>query len=234
MTPLPERPAERSDVPFWGYEDLALFVGSVLPALAIASIFVRQFHFPNGGIQTTVFQCTLYVLLLGILYLLIARRYGKPFWRSLGWKFEYSHHWLYVFIGPPLAIGLAALAASLHAPANPTIQNLITDRNSLIAVIFFGALAGPAFEELVFRGFLQPLFQKSLPAILAILLAAGLFALLHGPGFNWAWQSMLVVGLAGLVMGYVRHRAGSTAAAALVHIGYNATLFAGSLLQRSV
>jgi membrane protease YdiL (CAAX protease family) len=233
MTPSPAQTPESGNTPFWGYEDLALFVGSVLPALAIATIFVRQFHFPNGGVQTLVFQCTLYVLLLGMLYLLIAQRYHKPFWRSLGWKFEYRHHWLYVFIGPPLAIALAALAAVLHAPANPTIQNLITDRNSLIAVVFFGAFAGPAFEEMVFRGFLQPLFERNMPAAIAILLAAIPFALLHGPGFGWAWQSMLVVGIAGLVMGFVRHQAGSTAAAALVHIGYNSTLFAGFLLQRS-
>lgn len=232
MNPEPARTPESGNVPFWSYEDLALFVGSVLPALAIASIFVRQIRFPNGGIQTTAFQCTLYVLLLGMLYLLIARRYGKPFWLSLGWKFGYSHHWLYIFIGPPLAIALAALGAALHAPANPTIQNLITDRNSTIAVIFFGAFAGPAFEETVFRGFLQPLFEKNLPAFAAILLAGIPFALLHGSGFGWAWQSILLVGIAGVIMGWVRHRTRSTAASALVHIGYNATLFAGFLLVR--
>jgi len=229
MIPEPERPT----FPFWGYEELALFVGSVLPALAIASLFVSRIHFPNGGIQTMVFQCSLYILLLGMLYLLVARKYGQPFWRSLGWTFGFSNPWLYVLIGPPMAIGLAALAAVLHAPANPTIQNLITDRASTIAVVFFGAFAGPIFEETVFRGFLQPLLGRSLPAGIAILLAAIPFALLHGPGFGWAWQSLMVVGIAGLVMGFVRYRSGSTTAAGLVHVGYNATLFAGFLLQRS-
>lgn len=229
MIPAPERPT----FPFWGYEELALFIGSVLPALAAASIFVSQIHFPNGGVQTMVFQCTLYVLLIGMLYLLVARKFRQPFWRSLGWTFQFPSAWLYVLVGPPLAIALAALAAVLHAPANPTIQNLITDRASTIAVVFFGAFAGPMFEETVFRGFLQPLLGRSLPAAVAILLAAIPFALLHGPGFRWAWQSLMVVGLAGIVMGYVRYRSDSTTASALVHVGYNATLFAGFLLQRS-
>jgi membrane protease YdiL (CAAX protease family) len=104
----------------------------------------------------------------------------------------------------------------------------------MIAVLFFGTLAGPVFEELVFRGFVQPLLARSMPAALAILLTAVPFALLHGPGFGWAWQSVMVVGLAGIVMGIVRQRTGSTAAAALVHVGYNSTLFAGFLLQRSL
>jgi membrane protease YdiL (CAAX protease family) len=99
-------------------------------------------------------------------------------------------------------------------------------------VALFGALAGPIFEELVFRGFLQPLLARSMAAWIAILLTAVPFALLHGPGFGWAWQSVIIVGIAGVVMGYVRNRTGSTAASALVHIGYNSTLFVGFILQR--
>ena len=130
--------------------------------LLLATLFVRLFRFPNDGIRTSVFQCSLYALLLLVLFALTASRYRKPFARSLGWIFAPTT-WMWVLAGPPLAIAIAAIAAKLHAPANPTIQNLITDRASTLAVVFFGAIAGPAFEETVFRGFLQPLFARHLP-----------------------------------------------------------------------
>jgi hypothetical protein len=217
---------------FWSYEDLALFIGAVLPALAGALLIVRPFHVSNRGVQTLLYQCTAYALMLGALYLLVAWRYHRPFWRSLGWTFHFRRAWMYFLIGPPLAIGLTVLASVLHATGNPAIPDLITDRASLIAVLMFGTLAGPVFEELVFRGFLQPLLARSMAAWIAILLTAIPFALLHGPGFGWEWRSVMIVGIAGLVMGYVRNHTGSTVASALLHVAYNSTLFVGFILQR--
>lgn len=234
MTPTADREMPRQEI-FWTYEDLALFIGAVLPALAGALLIVRPLHFSDRGLQALLGQSISYALMLGALYLLIAWRYRRPFWRSLGWTFEFRGAWWCVLTGPALAIGLGELAYVLHAPGNPEIQNLITDRASMVAVVLFGTLAGPLFEELVFRGFLQPLLARSMAAWIAIVLTAVPFALLHGPGFGWAWQSIMIVGVAGAVMGYVRHLTGSTAAAALVHIGYNSTLFAlGFILQRAV
>jgi uncharacterized protein len=233
MTPAADHEKPRAEM-FWSFEDLALFVGAVFPALAGALLIVQPFHFPNRGVQTLVYQCSFYALLIGALYLLVSWRYRRPFWRSMGWTFPFRGALWCVLAGPPLAIGLAWFAAVLHAPGNPSIEGLITDRTSMIAVVVFGTLIGPMFEELVFRGFLQPLFSRNLPAAAAILLATIPFALLHGPGFGWAWQSVVGVGIAGMVMGYARYRTGSTAASTLLHVGYNATLFAGFLLVRSV
>jgi len=218
--------------PFWGYEDLALFFGAVLPSVGIAAITVRPFHFPNEGVRTVAFQCVFYALLLSVLYFLIAKRQGRPLWSSLGWTFQFPPLW--GAAGPPLAISLAVLAGALHAPEEPLIQNLITDRLSLILLMIFGVLIGPVFEELVFRGFLLPVLADSLGDWGGIVLAAALFALLHGPEYHWAWQVLLTVGLAGVVFGIARAKTGSTAAAATLHIGYNATLFAGFLVQRSI
>ncbi|HUA84455.1 MAG TPA: CPBP family intramembrane glutamic endopeptidase [Bryobacteraceae bacterium] len=218
--------------PFWGYEDLALFIGSILPALAIAALFVRPFHIRTQGVRTIVFQMIFYAALLGSLYFVIAIRHRRPLWRSLGWTFDFPSLW--VAIGPPLAIGLAILAAELHAPQENMIQDLITNRASLILMLIFAALIGPIFEEIVFRGFLLPLLARSLGDAAGILLTAALFATLHGPEYHWAWQVLLTVGLAGVVFGIARIKTGSTAAAAMLHIGYNATLFVGFLVQRSV
>src|ERR1041385_2216154 len=94
---------------FWSWEDLMLFIGSTLPAYLIALAAMRPLHMRSDGVKQIVFQSVFYALLLGILYLLIAR-YRRPFWRSLGWTVSFSGAWVYAIAGPVLAIGLAALA----------------------------------------------------------------------------------------------------------------------------
>ncbi len=217
--------------PFWGYEDVALFIGSFVPAYAIAIAAVWPFHFRAEGVRTIVSQMILYTVLLGSLYFILSVKYSRPLWRSLGWNFRFPPVWMAG--GPPLAIGLAVFAAGLRAPPEPLIENLITNRASLILTVVFGALIGPVFEEIVFRGFLLPLLARSLGSAAGVLVTAALFAALHGPQYHWAWQVLLTVGLAGVAFGVARIKTGSTAAAAILHAGYDATLFTAFLLQRS-
>ena len=225
----PEREA-----PFWSYEDLALFVGALLPCTAVALALASLIHFPSKGVQNISFQLLLYLLALGVLYILVAWRYDRPFWRSLGWTFQFRGAWICAIAGPPLAIALAALGGLLHAPGSSSIQNLITDRTSLIAVVAFVVVMGPIFEELVFRGFLLPLLSRSVGSGLGIVLTAVPFALLHIATYGWVWQIILVVGIAGIVFGYARVRTASTAAAFLIHMGYNGMLFGAFLMQKGM
>jgi len=220
----------REEHPVWSYEDVMLFLGSTLPLFLAATFVVRPIHFPSEGVRQIAFQSVFYALLVCVLYLLLLR-YHQPFWRSLGFTLSFRWVSLCVIAGPALAIGLAALAASMHAPGETAIQNLVTDRLSRIVVMLFVVVFGPLFEELVFRGFLLPLFQKSAGDWAAILLTAAPFALLHGTTVRWAWQSMFVIGLAGVAFGFTRVKTGSTAASSIVHIGYNATFFAFFLVQ---
>jgi membrane protease YdiL (CAAX protease family) len=224
--------------PFWGYEELALFAGAVLPSIALAAILMRAGRaispavFQSVAAKTLFFQSMFYLILLGALYLLISFRYGEPFWRSMRWTFHYRGVWWCFGAGPALAFGLSALGVALHTPPGSPIQDLVSDRSSLVIVMLFVTVLGPAFEELVFRGFLLPLLARSLGPWVGIVLAAVPFALLHGPQNQWQWQQVVLVGVAGTVFGLVRVETGSTAAAATVHAGYNMTFFLGFLLQR--
>ena len=223
---------------FWGFEDLALFLGAVLPAWLVGMLLIRFGRtlapgaFSNNAVRALAFQSAIYALLVGALYLVIASRYRRPFWQSMGWVAPERGKWWCVFGGPGLAIGLSVLGVALRAPAIPTpVESLISGRGSLLLVAFFAVVLGPLFEELLFRGFLQPLLERALGAWPAILLAATGFALLHGQEYKWMWQQLLVVGLAGVAFGYARYKTGSTAAAALLHGGYNLTFFVGYLIQ---
>jgi membrane protease YdiL (CAAX protease family) len=233
MTPFAGGHAEALETPFWTYEDLGLFVGSVIPVFLL-TILVGQFVPVSGGVQAFVYQSLIYALLLGVLYLLVAWRYEQPFWRSLGW-IPFRLPFLCAAIGPVVAIATSTLGVFLKAPAIPLpIEDLISDRRSLFVMMLFLTVFGPVFEELLFRGFLFPLLARSLGPWPAILLAATAFALIHGSQYHWHWQHLILVGLAGTVFGIVRYKFGSTAAATLAHTGYNATLFVGFLVQKSI
>jgi hypothetical protein len=218
--------------PFWSYEDLALFAGGLLPCAALAFAVISLIHFPSRGTQDVAFQFLFYGLALGVLYLLIARRYDRPLWRSLGYTFEFRGALVCAVAGPALAISLGMLGYVLKTPPVSPIPNLITDRSSLIAVLLFAVLVGPIFEEMVFRGFLFPLIARSLGPGMGIILTAIPFALLHVVTYGVVWQTLAIVGLAGIAFGIARERTGSTAASAMLHVGYNGTLFGVFLIQK--
>ena len=221
---------------FWGFEDLALFLGAILPAWWLGTRVVRlgltltPNAFSNEAVRQLAFQSAIYALLVGTLYSVITSRYRRPFWQSMGWVAPERGKWWCIFGGPALAIGLSILGVVLRTPAISTpMESLIS--KAPLAFAFFAVVLGPLFEELLFRGFLLPLLQRSLGPWPAILLAASGFAMLHGQQYQWAWQQLLVIGLAGVAFGYARYKTGSTAAAALLHGGYNLTFFVGYLIQ---
>jgi membrane protease YdiL (CAAX protease family) len=219
--------------PFWKYEDLAMFVGAILPAWLVGLLLVRMSHTKDEATRTLIFQASFFLLLLGVLYGLISVRYGKPFWRSLGWVVPARGAWWCVAAAPVLAVGTTVLGVLLHEPqVGAPIQDLISNRTSLIIVMLFVTVLGPVYEELFFRGFLYPLLARSFGAAAGIALTAAPFALLHGAQYQWAWQQIALVGVAGLVFGFARYRTRSTAAAAILHCGYNTTLFVGFLAQQ--
>jgi uncharacterized protein len=223
--------------PVWGYQDLALFLSSILPSLALAGLLLRAGRmlaprwFAGDAARTLVFQSFMYAFLLGALYLVIAWRYGKPFWSALGWNFPIPRAWLLLAAGPALTICLSALGVLLHVPSDGSqIESLIDSRASLAVVMLFGVLLAPIFEETLFRGFLLPLLARSVGPQLGIFFTAVPFALLHGAQNRWAWQPVVLIGLAGVVFGYVRYKTGSTTAAFLMHSAYNAMGFMGYTL----
>jgi membrane protease YdiL (CAAX protease family) len=239
VTPQPPDETPREPYPFWGYGDLAMFIGALLPSIAIAAACVALLRriapaaFAIKAVETMTFQGLLYAFVVGALYLIVAARYGRPFADAFKLRSENQRPWIFALWGPFLAISVSMLGVLLRAPLVPSpVDIMITGRGSLILVATFAVVFAPMIEELVFRGFLQPLFSRTLGTAAGILMSAAAFGLMHGKQSQWAWQLVLVLSLAGAVFGYVRHRTGSTTAAIALHAGYNATFFAGYLATR--
>ena len=133
-----------------------------------------------------------------------------------------------VAAGMAMAFVIALLGALLKTPETPgPMKELLENRGSLILVAIFGVTFGPLSEELAFRGFMQPLFIRSLGVAPGILLSGIGFGLLHLPQYGFTWQHGVLITLAGTAFGLMRWVSGSTFGSTVMHAAYNFTLFLG-------
>ncbi len=225
--------------PFWDYQDLAIFLGLGLPLLLVSMVFLRiaqplLHHFAlSKEASALIFQFVWYALWCDALYLLLRLRYRRPFWPALGWTLPRSGLAFPLIGGPVLAFATGAIGVSIGAPRIEIepLRGLLGSRLSIIVLVVCVAFLGPFFEELAFRGFLMPLFVRSLGPAAGILFTALLFALLHGPEYQWSWRHVLLILAAGAVFGWVRYRTGSTLASTALHATYNITFLAAFIAQ---
>jgi len=116
------------------------------------------------------------------------------------------------FIDP----ALAALVGWLGLPVTDVeAVNLLFAGSLTLPGIIVASIAAGFGEEVSIRGLLQPRFGILLPALL--------FASLHA--FQYSWDGLISVFLAGLVFAYIR-RYSNTTTSAITHTVYDLVLFA--------
>jgi membrane protease YdiL (CAAX protease family) len=233
-------PAVEETRPFWGWDDVLLFAGGVLPAILLATLLqkggliVLPAFFKSRLVQMLTVQSLFYILLMTVLWLIISVRHGRPFWSALDWRFPFQGVFFAFTLGPMIALSVGVLGVAFKAPRiTMPFEDAVTGTASIILMGLFVAILGPVFEELVFRGFLLPLLERSIGLWPAIIAAAAPFALMHGPQYHWSWQHLLLVGYAGVVFGWMKVSRGSTAAAAITHGTYNLFFYSAFLAQQT-
>lgn len=244
-TPQPkERPTqvraeELSAAAYWTWLDLAVFLSLALPSilggLTVMNLVYALFPGRVSGRAALLLPAQFigYGLWFVSLYLLLKLRYGRSFWRSLGWRVPEGGMVRSLLHGPTLAMAIGGLGYLLKTPnIQMPIKDLMTDATSIALVGVFATTLGPVFEELAFRGFLLPLAARSMGPWPAIVATALPFSILHGPQYAWSWRHLMLLTLASVAFGWVRYRSASTAAAACTHAGYNLTFLIAYLVQR--
>jgi len=224
----PEIPPQES-YPFWSYLDAGAFVVialmGVLVESVLAGLFVDLKHVQKIFVLFPA-QLLLYLFLLGTIALIFRRYYGRPFWRSLCWTRPALGTSAVVTSGIAVACGVMLASVFLRTPDTDTpLKALLSDPTSVVLIAVLGVTVGPVSEEVVFRGFLQPLLVRSFGAAPGILLAAAPFGLLHLPEYGYSWRHAVLITAAGAAFGWMRQRTGSTKAAAIMHAAYNGVFF---------
>lgn len=234
-TPVAEEVAPElspAPYPFWGWLDLFIalgllagMIGFIFVLAAGATVLVPSLK-TNQTPLLLPLQIALYAAIYLTFFLVIRLRYGKPVFSSLGWRRTVTERTIMLIGlgGFLLSPAVSIVASLLHTP-EVHIDALEQLEKYPLILAAFGVMAvtiAPLFEELLFRGFLQPLLCRSLGILGGILLTALLFGALHAPEYKFAWQYVAAISFVGFVLGVVRYRTGSIIPSTVMHACYNA------------
>jgi membrane protease YdiL (CAAX protease family) len=220
--------------PFWGFAELMLATAIFLAALGtVIGTASRYLHAPpDSGLWSVIEEAAAYAILFLALKIMFSR-YGKGLLDSLGWSKPGPFTPMsLVLIGVSLSLIVVVLQYALMTPDVDTpFEKMLDDPASRIVVALFGITLAPMVEELLFRGFLQPVLVGVIGVFPGILLTSVMFGLLHLAQNAYIWQSGVLIMLVGFVLGTIRHLSGSTRASTIVHIAYNSLPFLALLVD---
>ena len=237
--PISEQPLVLpKDEVFWGWHDVFLFVSVTVVSLFVLSWIAAGigdfFHLPKTRmhIVAVVAQAVTYGVSFGCLKAMFQAEYDEPLLPSLHWRPVSVSRLRLALAGLAQSMILAELGTFMRIPQIETpMSRLLSDRPTALAIAILGVTLGPIAEELAFRGLLQPLLIKSIGLIPGILGTSILFGAMHLEQYS-TWQSGVLISLAGVGFGVVRHYTGSTQASTIMHMGYNSALFILYFLQK--
>jgi membrane protease YdiL (CAAX protease family) len=206
-----------------------LFTSLVLLGLGAAA-WVR-FH-PNLKNDLTELalplQWVAYLFVYFCFFLVFKLRYHRPVFQSLGWRKTGSSLVAAGFGGVLLAFGLSALAEMIHTPKVDTeFDDLLKTPLSMGLLAVTAVVFAPLFEEMFFRGFLQPLFSRTFGVTLGVLTTALLFGGLHASEYKFAWQYVAAITLVGVSLGALRAKTNSIIPGTVMHGCFNAVSVVG-------
>lgn len=184
-------------------------------------IFTKE---PRLLYYTTIYTSTVVFKIISLLVILaLVKLRGASFWNTVVSRgaMPIRLFWLWPYIGLCVVFRLAG-------SANPLVPNMPIDsvfiEASIIgnAVIVFSVVfVAPFVEEVLFRGFIYPAFNKYTGMYPSIILTSVLFTLAHYPTMKDEYLFMAVIFVLSLLITYARARTGSTWLAIIMHHLYN-------------
>ena len=220
--------------PFWGFAEIFLVIAIFLAAGAtVVGVADGYLHAPReSGLWSVLEEAVAYALVFLALKFMFAR-HRRGLLESLGWTkpgpFSVSS---LAVTGVALSFGVIVLGLVLRTPdVERPFDKLLDDPASRIAVGLFSITFGPMVEELLFRGFLQPVLTNVAGVFPGILMTSVAFGAVHLMQYGFLWQTGLLLSGVGFAFGTIRHLSGSTRASTIAHMGFNAVPFLALLAE---
>ena len=214
--------------PFWGFGEIFISAAMFMVAEGlILSVASRILHEAAKLGYWEVAQLFASYLVLFLILKVIFFFHRRPLFRSLGWVPQPFKNVSLVLTGFALVLLSLLLQGLLRTPEVETPFSKMLDSGlaSRLTIAVFGVTIGPVVEELLFRGFLQPVLVSAIGVFPGILATSGLFGALHLAQNGGLWQAGVTITVAGFGFGMVRHLSGSTRASSIVHVAYNVLPF---------
>lgn len=247
LPPLLENPIVPEDIRVpWGWLELGLFLLfaliSIIAVYATANIYLlARYHMNFDQLQkflstnapfTIGAEVIWSLLLLAFLILMIRFYHGQRFWSSIGWRrlrlvgSPGTAALLCIVAGIGLALVVAIASPFVSTDAHVPMQDFFASRSDVLWLMCYGILFAPFWEETLFRGFLYPVLARQWGIPVGIFVTGLLFGAMHAAQLWGGWGQIALLTFVGIVLTWVRARAGTVAASFLVHITYNSVLFA--------
>jgi membrane protease YdiL (CAAX protease family) len=225
--------------PFWGYLDLLLMIGLLFASLIVIGLAANgwlHFHPQLKGDLTALalpLQAVAYLLVYLSFWGVFKLKYNRAVFESLGWQ-KTGHSLAAAGAGGVLLyFGIAAVAALVHTPKVETpFDELVKTPFSMALLAVTAVFLAPLFEEMIFRGFLQPLLSRTLGAALGVLVTALLFGGLHASEYSGAWQYVAAITVVGIALGVLRAKTNSIIPGTVMHGCFNAVSVVGLLAMK--
>jgi uncharacterized protein len=234
-----------SRTPFRGI-DLAYLIlfyfvcGGLLTLIVAAGAFMFFGISPSALEKSTAARSTVLIITqallsgatLAFLYAVVRGRSSAPFWQAMGWRAFRSMASSativrYILGGFALAVVVGWLGNFVGRDSGIPMEELFRSRQSVLMLMGLGILVAPVVEETIFRGCIYPVIARKFGITTGIVATGALFGLAHAQQLGGAWGQIGLLICVGIVLTYVRARAGTVAASYFVHLGYNTILFAG-------
>jgi membrane protease YdiL (CAAX protease family) len=238
LTP-PIAPPPSKDPP-WSIEDLVAFIlfaflsfifANVM-AVGLFSVLRRRFDWHLSLEQAFAqarwvvsMQTGWEILWLFFIYFTVNVKYRRRFWEALKWVRAPGNPAAYLAGGAAVAFAAQFIFNLLPSHKELPIERLFSGPESAYLLAFFGVLVAPFVEELVFRGFFYPVFERMWGLWAAVALTALLFAAIHVPQLSGGWEEITSIFIVGVAFSYCRGKTRSLKASYLMHLAYNTALF---------
>jgi membrane protease YdiL (CAAX protease family) len=232
----------------WSWMDVLIFLSFSLGIMVVLEYSLQTFLLTSGRVKmhelaafvssntvyVSVRQFLWFTLMLVFLFFTLRPRRDAPFWDTVGWRpprtGELSRALFYplCFFGGCVIAVVVATVSGLMAPKQPLpIQQFFLDQQSIYLMAILAVFMAPIVEETVFRGFLYPVFARSLGVPGGIAVTGILFGLMHAQQLWGGWAQIVLLVLVGVIFTTARARTASVIPCYLLHLGYNAIQFLG-------
>ena len=214
---------------FPGWLSVILFLLAVLAAQLMAAALVAKI-LPRGLASLILVSITNLTVFLPAVFLGLRWAGLRPRWWGQG-----SPRLLLAVLltvsGATVVLGQVSNLVQFLWPMPPLLQDFFFDLTSQPLVLLLLALGvvAPLTEELLFRGLVLPGLTRRYGFPIALISSSLLFGLFH---LN-PWQA-LPAALAGLYLGWLRHRTGGVGHSMLAHAVFNGLPFIAAALGWTV
>lgn len=206
--------------------------------LSVVIGLLESFLFKTGSENLLMILHTVVLDLLCILFVVQFLKKQGSSWRELGFNIPQGRTLKEMAIGvtgyvgtlPLFVLVLAALIYfsslfSYEPPPHPLVNVFVEEENRLPLLVIFsvliGAVIGPVFEEIFFRGFCYPILKGKIGKVGAMVVSAAFFASIHHTGFVF-WPIFIL----GMALAYLYETRRSLLAPITLHVVHN-SLFIG-------